>query len=231
MEWQLHSSSFSADSRPLFYKSKLNLLQNVIIGKSIRWAGGSARSESYYCEIVAGRLCGMVPDVREYEPYVDVCVCMSYWSVAALTREQQGSASRWSQCDILWVFSLNVPKSDSQAIWPYKRPSFLHLTLSPSVSPTLAFYSWFISPLHSFQIHISLQLSPSLPQSPCRHHLSASCIHLSFQMLLFALTLLATLLCFFKNNPLSTTLYTFSLLSFIHSKAHSDICCFQSVSL
>lgn len=46
---------------------------------------------------------------------VPACVCVSenHWSVAALTGEQQGSAGRWSECDILWVLRVNVSSADS----------------------------------------------------------------------------------------------------------------------
>ena len=110
VKWQLHPGSISADSSALFYKSKLNLPLNDIIGKSIRWV---AISESYYCRIVAGRLWGTaVESGREYElrkgyekGNVCVCVCVcdrNHWSVEGLTRLSSRAAVLAGEANVIF---------------------------------------------------------------------------------------------------------------------------------
>lgn len=82
---------------------------------------------------------------------------MDHWSVASLTREQQGSAGRWSQCDILWLVSVKVLSPDSQAIWKYKRaisPSLNPPSLTLSSTRRASFLSSSVPPPCLFQIHL-----------------------------------------------------------------------------
>lgn len=74
-----------------------------------------------------------------------------------------------------------------------KRPSLLHLTLSPSLSTTHTFHSSSVTPSRSFQIHlIPSKCLPLCPNPFSSNSFSASFIHFSFQILAIPPSLFAT---------------------------------------
>ena len=133
---------------------------------------------------------------------VRFCVCAwNHWSVAGLTREQQGSAGRWSQCDILWLFSVNVSSPDSQAVGkkikeaisPLLNPLSLRLGHPPTMPP---FTLHLLLLFHSLQIHLLSSNSLTL----CPNPISSNSLSLSPHLCSFHPTL------FFFPNPLHPSL-------------------------
>ena len=173
---------------------------------------------------------------------VRFCVCAwNHWSVAGLTREQQGSAGRWSQCDILWLFSVNVSSPDSQAVGkkikeaisPLLNPLSLRLGHPPTMPP---FTLHLLLLFHSLQIHLLSSNSLTLCPNPISSNslslpISVRFIQLSFffQILFIPPSQFATPFSISLKSPLSFPLcFAIFLLPFLSSSLFFSAFCGQT---